>query len=208
MFEHMISMTDAGIEKISEFPYNVFPKISELLIKEQAIMALLKEVGLGEITFSHNDLNQKNLVWNPQTRTINFIDFEMAMNNYAAFDLGQVSRVMTFCALKRLTLRSSGQLFFWFCGHFMESFDGDLFPSPTYRRSFLRTYLSKRKGIELEEDLESVLERLYVRTNLTALFFMLRMVMMTPFFDFQPGRFRSSGSMSIKWLIRSSEQFH
>ena len=89
------------------------------------------------------------------------------MNNYSALDIGQ--------------------LFFWFCGHFMESFDGELFPSPKYRRSFLRTYLAQRENAQFDEDLEKELERLYIRTNLTALFFMLRIIMMTPFFDFQPG---------------------
>lgn len=36
----------------------------------------------------HNDANQKNLIWSPQERSLSFIDFEMTMNNYQAFDLG------------------------------------------------------------------------------------------------------------------------
>ena len=75
MFTHMTSMIDDGMQKINEFPYLNFPKMSTMLAEEQQILALLKEVGFGEVTLSHNDLNSKNLVWNPQTRTINFIDF-------------------------------------------------------------------------------------------------------------------------------------
>lgn len=44
-------------------------------------------------TPGHNDVNQKNLIWNPQTRTLQFIDFEMSMNNYLAFEIGQVKRL-------------------------------------------------------------------------------------------------------------------
>lgn len=86
----------------------------------------------------------------------------------------------------------------------MESFDGELFPSPKYRRSFLRTYLSQRENAQFDEDLESELERLYIRTNLTALFFMLRIVMMTPFFDFQPGKDATNLSFPLL-LIRLTD---
>lgn len=93
MFEHMTAAIDAGMQNISEFPYDVFPRMGTMLADQQKILALLKEIGFGEITFCHNDLNQKNLVWNPQTRKINFIDFEMTMNNYAALDIGQVRQI-------------------------------------------------------------------------------------------------------------------
>jgi len=38
--------------------------------------------------FCHNDLNPENIIFDPSTNTLSFIDFEYASYNYRGFDLG------------------------------------------------------------------------------------------------------------------------
>lgn len=40
------------------------------------------------IVFSHNDLQENNILNNPETHELHFIDFEYANFNYRGFDLG------------------------------------------------------------------------------------------------------------------------
>lgn len=39
------------------------------------------------ITFCHNDLLLGNIIYDPNTSKVSFIDFEYAMPNYPAFDV-------------------------------------------------------------------------------------------------------------------------
>jgi len=176
MLEHMISVVNGYIEaNKNDYPYNNFPNLLSLVDMEKTITGLLTEIGFGEITFCHNDTNQKNVIWNPQERTLGFIDFELAMNNYAILEIGQ--------------------LFFCYTGHFLVDFDSELFPNDDYRKRFLRKYLeekNKSNKIEMNKDeFEAELIKLFHQTNLASLFFMLRIIIMTPFFDVNPGFFKN-----------------
>jgi len=175
MIEHMIKQVDLFMDSVDEFPYNKFPRLASLNKIESKIMELWKAIGEDEIVFCHNDCNQKNVIWNSKKRTLGFIDFEMAMNNYAGMEIGE--------------------LFYCFTGHFLVDFNGDFFPNADYRRRFLRRYLEERnriKGVKLtNEEFDEKLEKLFQQTNLWSLFFMLRILTMTPFFDVSPGLFKN-----------------
>lgn len=64
MMEQMIEVIETNMTKIGEFPYNQFPKLSTIAVTQQKIIALLSQIGFGEITFCHNDLNQVNILMN------------------------------------------------------------------------------------------------------------------------------------------------
>lgn len=174
-FQGMMMAIDKEIEKIDEYPYNEFPRIQTLFEQEEKFFRLLTELGFGTIGFCHNDSNQKNIIWNPQERSLGFIDFEMTMNNYVIFELGY--------------------LFGCFPGHFLYDFDESFFPNDDYRFKFLRKYLeeyNRLNGIKkTSEEFETDLEDLFVKVNLTTCQFLLRLSMTGPLFDWKPEFFKN-----------------
>lgn len=111
--------------------------------------------------------NSKNLIWQPQSRQLQFIDLEMSMANRAECDLGY--------------------LFGCYQGHFLYSHNKDLFPNEAYRRRFLRTYLNefyKLNGLDTEsKEFESELEDLFHKSNLTSVLMLVRWTGLGSFFD-------------------------
>ena len=167
MFEHMMEITNESIAKVSdEFPYNALPNLGAIVAKKQKVLALLTETGFGEIVFCHNDINQKNVIWHPNNRTLCFLDLEMTMNNYATLEIGQT--------------------FFCSTGHFLYDLNGNFFPNTDYRKRFLRAYLNEKNRLnkfEMNEvSFEEELLKLY-QVNLAALFFTIQFILMTQFFD-------------------------
>lgn len=162
-------------DKLNEFPYNRMPKTKQLFEEEADIYKIFNDLGMGRIVFCHNDSNQKNIIWNPQTRTLGFIDFEMTMNNYAVIEMGY--------------------LFGCYPGHFLYDFNRDFFPSHDYRRRFLRKYqeeFNKLNGINLsKDDFEKELELLSIRTDLSILLFCLRLSTIGKLFDNRPDMFKN-----------------
>ena len=77
-----------------------------------------------------------------------------------------------------------------YAGHFLYSYNKDLFPNEDYRRCFLRTYLEEfYKLNELDADsekFETELEDLFHQANLAALRGILGWTSLGAFFDFQP----------------------
>ena len=124
-----------------------------------------------EVVFSHNDLGSANLIWNKSGQPANqlsLIDFEMALNNFAVFDLSD--------------------LFVYFTGYYMEACDKQAYPDEAYRLSFLRIYLAERnrligKAVD-ESELEKQLNWLLTATNLSALYRILFIAASIPMFDF------------------------
>ena len=79
---------DKQIQEINEGPYKEVPRVQVLFDCEKRLLDTIIELGLGELVLCHNDANQKNIIWNAQTRTLGFIDFEMTLKNYPALELG------------------------------------------------------------------------------------------------------------------------
>jgi len=90
LVEKMIGFVEGFMMTVDEFPYNVYPKPSAMLEMREQVLNLIKEVEFGDIVFCHNDLNKMNLIWDSQKRTLGFIDFDMSMNNYESFEIGQL----------------------------------------------------------------------------------------------------------------------
>lgn len=92
------------------------------------------------------------------------------MNNYVIFEIGQL-----FCS---------------YTGQFLFDFEADFFPNYDYRRRFLKKYLTEKNkinSIEMKDDqFEEELEKLFLQADLAALYFMCKLISMTPFFDFKP----------------------
>lgn len=74
-FEQM----DKQILAIKEAPYTEVPRVQVLFDCEKKLLDMLMELGLGKLVLCHNDVNQKNQIWNAQNRSLGFIDFEMTL---------------------------------------------------------------------------------------------------------------------------------
>ncbi|KAJ1354909.1 hypothetical protein KIN20_011999 [Parelaphostrongylus tenuis] len=110
--------------------------VSELpvqLKKMQAIVAPLKE----EVTFCHNDLLVHNILFDPISERVRFIDFEYADYNYTIFDLAN-----HFCE---------------FAG--VDNPDYSRCPDQDGIRNFLRIYLKERYGHVDEQRLNQMTNR-------------------------------------------------
>lgn len=133
----------------------------------------LNEIGLNqsEVVFSHNDLGSANFVWDKNGQPgnqLSLIDFEMALNNFAIFDISD--------------------LFVYFMGYYMELCDKQTFPDEAFRLSFLRAYLQERNRLAGkavgEAEFEKQLNWMLVATNLGVLYKVLFIVASLPMFDF------------------------
>ena len=80
--------------------------------------------------------------------------------------------------MNNYTILELGYLFGCYPGHFLYDFNKDFFPNLDYRRRFLRKYLeefNKLNEIKLTDDeFETELHELVIKTNLTILTFLLR----------------------------------
>ena len=82
-----------------------------------------------------------------------------------------------------------GYLIGCYPGHFLYSYDKDLFPNEAYRRRFLRRYLEefyRLNGLDTKAGgvFETELEDLFHKTNLIAVLIMIRWTGLGIFFDF------------------------
>ncbi|KJH44282.1 Choline/ethanolamine kinase [Dictyocaulus viviparus] len=90
-----------------------------------------------EITFCHNDLLVHNILFDPISEQVRFLDYEYADYNYAIFDLAN-----HFCE---------------YAG--VENPDYSRCPNERYRREFLRMYLEERFGKVDDNRLNQLTER-------------------------------------------------
>lgn len=173
MIRAMAGMADQAISQIDVPPYKDFPKFSGLGEEAGRILEKLNEIGLNEseVVFSHNDLGSANIIWHEQGETSNklsLIDFEMALNNFAVFDLSD--------------------LFIYYLGCYKESCNKQLYPDVAYRLSFLRAYLQERNRLANKivnnVQFEAQLNWLLMATNLGSLYRILSIVSSIPMFDF------------------------
>ena len=174
---------DEQIEAIDAEPYRSFPKISDLFDEEQRILSKLRQLGFGRPTLCHNDLNQKNIIYNKEGSLgsrLSLIDFELVMKNYPAMELGY--------------------LFTSYAGHFLDSYNKKFFPTKEYRLRFLSAYLRERTRLSATETanetadesksdyktnhkFQDELKVLHIRTNLFILYCLLFQVKELPLLD-------------------------
>ncbi|XP_071532709.1 ethanolamine kinase 1-like [Panulirus ornatus] len=81
------------------------------------------------VVFCHNDLVMRNIVWDPDTISASFIDYEYAAPNFQPFDIANHFN------------EYSG----------MEELDFSLYPSPGMQRAWLRSYLAHYCGLPEEK---------------------------------------------------------
>ncbi|XP_050738990.1 ethanolamine kinase 1-like [Eriocheir sinensis] len=99
------------------------------------------------VVFSHNDILLGNVIWNENTKTASFIDFEYGAANYQAFDIGNH--------------------FNEFAG--VDEVDYKLYPNKEFQYKWLRSYLSHYLRIKEVEVNEKDIEKWYIWTNKFAL---------------------------------------
>ena len=89
-----------------------------------------------------------------------------------------------------LISQSTGNLFFWYPGHFLVDFNPDLFPSDDYRKRFLRLYLeekNKLNNVKMNKiEFDEQLTLLFHQTNLCTLSKLLEEIIMLAIFDLKP----------------------
>lgn len=101
------------------------------------------------VVFCHNDLLCANIIFNPETKDVSFIDYEYGSFNYRSFDIAN---------------------------HFCEfaGFDCDysLFPSESFQRQWIKEYLTAYSGsCCTEEEVDKVFKEVAVFTLAAHFFF-------------------------------------
>lgn len=88
------------------------------------------------VVFCHNDLVMRNIIWDNDSASVSFIDFEYSAPNYQPFDIANHFN------------EYSG----------MDEMDYSLFPSEEAQRAWLRTYLAQYHGVSEDKVEESDVE--------------------------------------------------
>lgn len=139
-------------EKQASCLFSFFPRYKKLIPCKDDLQKELNELidTLDALkmksVFSHNDLLLKNIVFDESSNVLKFIDFEYAMYNYGAFDIGNH--------------------FAEYAG--MENMDYTLYPKKPEQLVWLRHYLEATARLEGQGEAtvgDKDVERLYVETN-------------------------------------------
>lgn len=153
---------DKKIGLIKQHPYINFPSMDSLFVAEKNILDKLSRLDFSEIAICHNDLSQRNIIWNSKDNSLGLIDFELIMHNYIAMEFGY--------------------LFVYYTGHYLTGFDRKKFPDKKYRYRFLRQYLKHKNG-SIDNN---KLELLFIQTNLCILYHLLSIAKELPLYDLEP----------------------
>ncbi|XP_021964457.1 ethanolamine kinase 1 [Folsomia candida] len=84
LVEEILQTNPTLVARLETFGFDVSPGFGTRAIKEME--NILKSQNM-PITFCHNDLLLGNIIYDPNTSKVSFIDFEYAMPNYPAFDV-------------------------------------------------------------------------------------------------------------------------